>query len=571
MRYIGYILLFILSAEVACTKKATTSANLSPGKKEEKLIQFESYFNDGMKYYLLGHYNDAQALFEKALALEPESHATLHMLSKIAIQKNELNKAIQYAGKALKIDPKNKHYYLTLAEAYQKNVNINEAIKVYKKLIAEIPKSEEYYYNLADLYIYNNQFDDALKIYEKIQDLMGMSLELTRQKQQLYLRLNKTEKALSEGEAYIKAFPDDLDGKMSQAEVLFNNRYEQQAIQLLHEVLKTDSDNIKAHLMLADIYERRGENEKSIQELEIVFTNPLADLDMKLKIVDDKIRSRNAEKESHILLRLCEQIIKAHPNESKPHLYLADIHLLRGDKENAWKELIVAKKNEPNNYNLWIQLIELDSELKKTDSTLVHTDQALELFPNQAMIYVHKGLACIQKKRYQDAVDALEEAKKLSSSDPNLNNYINILLGDAYHYNKQYTKSDQAYEEALKYDKNNDHVLNNYSYFLALRKEKLEYAKSMSEKLIKKHPNEPTYLDTYAWVLYMLKDYENAKKYLEMAVKNSNNGTIVEHYGDVLYQLGDKENAIIQWKKAKLLGDTSELIDKKIADGKLYE
>jgi len=56
-----------------------------------------------------------------------------------------------------------------------------------------------------------------------------------------------------------------------------------------------------------------------------------------------------------------------------------------------------------------------------------------------------------------------------------------------------------------------------------------------------------------------------------MAVMGSNNGTIIEHYGDVLYKLGDKEQALEQWKKAKELGDTSEFIDKKIADKKLYE
>ena len=48
-------------------------------------------------------------------------------------------------------------------------------------------------------------------------------------------------------------------------------------------------------------------------------------------------------------------------------------------------------------------------------------------------------------------------------------------------------------------------------------------------------------------------------------------GTIIEHYGDVLFQLGDVDKAIIQWEKARDLGEASENIDKKIADRKLYE
>ena len=93
----------------------------------------------------------------------------------------------------------------------------------------------------------------------------------------------------------------------------------------------------------------------------------------------------------------------------------------------------------------------------------------------------------------------------------------------------------------------------------------------MSQHLVRMFPNEATYLDTYAWVLYMLKDYKEAKSYLEKALQFSDDGTITEHYGDVLFQLNEKDKAILQWKKAKEKGGTSDLIDKKITDKILYE
>ncbi len=73
--------------------------------------------------------------------------------------------------------------------------------------------------------------------------------------------------------------------------------------------------------------------------------------------------------------------------------------------------------------------------------------------------------------------------------------------------------------------------------------EKLELAKQLSGKLVEKYPDNTTYLDTYAWVLYMLKDYQQARKYLEKVAPNSNNGTILEHFGDVLYKLGETEKS----------------------------
>ncbi|MEZ4902353.1 MAG: tetratricopeptide repeat protein [Spirosomataceae bacterium] len=146
-------------------------------------------------------------------------------------------------------------------------------------------------------------------------------------------------------------------------------------------------------------------------------------------------------------------------------------------------------------------------------------------------------------------------------------------LGDAYHGLGQHDKSDESYEASLKIEPNSDHVLNNYSYFLSLRKEKLDRAKEMAASVVARNPDNATYLDTYAWVLYVMKDYKAARQYLEKAIAANKgvSGTIVEHYGDVLYQLGEREKAIEQWKRAKTMGENSEQIDKKIATGQLIE
>ncbi|MCU0354765.1 MAG: tetratricopeptide repeat protein [Cytophagales bacterium] len=145
------------------------------------------------------------------------------------------------------------------------------------------------------------------------------------------------------------------------------------------------------------------------------------------------------------------------------------------------------------------------------------------------------------------------------------------MLGDAYNGNGEYERSDAAYEAVLANDPDNAAVLNNYSYFLSLRKQKLEKARQMSKRLVELHPDNASYLDTHAWVLYMLKDYKEARKHLEVAAKSGDNGTILEHYGDVLYKLGEAEKAVEMWMRAKKAGETTDTIDKKIAQRKLLE
>jgi len=177
------------------------------------------------------------------------------------------------------------------------------------------------------------------------------------------------------------------------------------------------------------------------------------------------------------------------------------------------------------------------------------------------------------KKQYKEAISSLEEGLKLIGDNPQMIPVIHAQLGDAYNGLGEHGKSDAAYELALKGNPDNDHVLNNYSYFLSLRREKLDLALKMSERLVQQHQNNPTYLDTYAWVLYIRKEYKKAKEFLEKAMLDSTSvsGTIVEHYGDVLFKLGERDNAVAQWKRAKRMGETTELLDKKIATGALHE
>lgn len=114
-------------------------------------------------------------------------------------------------------------------------------------------------------------------------------------------------------------------------------------------------------------------------------------------------------------------------------------------------------------------------------------------------------------------------------------------------------------------------MLNNYAYFLSLRNDKLDKASEMAAKANQIEPNQASYQDTYAWILYAQKKYTDARLWIEKAITNggAKSGTILEHYGDILYQLNETDKAVEQWQKAKTLGDTSDKIDAKIKNKKL--
>jgi Tfp pilus assembly protein PilF len=147
------------------------------------------------------------------------------------------------------------------------------------------------------------------------------------------------------------------------------------------------------------------------------------------------------------------------------------------------------------------------------------------------------------------------------------------MLGEAYNGTREYEKSDKAFDEALAFNANNAIVLNNYSYYLALRKASLDKAEKMSALLIKNNPDNATFLDTYAWVLYTREKYKEARKIMERAVATGKaNATHIEHYGDILFKLNEVDLAVEQWEKAKgMLNASNENLNKKIANRKIYE
>jgi Tfp pilus assembly protein PilF len=171
-------------------------------------------------------------------------------------------------------------------------------------------------------------------------------------------------------------------------------------------------------------------------------------------------------------------------------------------------------------------------------------------------------------KRHDEAVETLITGRDLVVDNKPLELQFWTSLGDAYNDAKNYTKSDQAYDKALTIEPDDAGTLNNYAYYLSLRKEQLDKAERMSRRSNELVPGQVSYIDTYAWVLFQMGRYPEARTWMEKAIAaGARDGVILEHYGDILFELGEKEQAMKNWRAAKEAGDASELIDRKINEG----
>jgi tetratricopeptide (TPR) repeat protein len=578
--YLKLTLLICLMAGVVTAPSANAQRRSKDREKESVKsentgfrLEEESLAAEGMKFMMKDEPSRAIPIFEKLVQTNAQDGAGHYMLASALIKMERFDDAIVSSKKAYDLSKDNIFYAQQLAELYAKRRKYSEASQIYESLLAKSPQNIQYGVELAAVYVFNDQFDKAIDTYNVLEKSLGVTEEITHQKQQLYLRQNNLDKALNEAKKLIASEPGEVSYRVELAEMLIANDRIVEAVVPLEEALKINPDEAQAHVLLADIYRRNGDVQKCNQELKLVFANPNLDADPKIRVLTGYLTMLKTEAEISEAVILAKQLSETHPNESRTNVIYADL-LVRQDKKAEARDLYIkAARIDGSVFQVWGAILQLDGDLNQVDSMLVHSEKALEVFPNQGMFWYSNGTAHLMKKNFKEAISSLEESLKFLGDEPKMVPFINAQLGDAYNGIGNNEKSDASYELALKGNPDNDHVLNNYSYFLSLRKEKLDLALKMSERLVQQHQNNPTYLDTYAWVLFIRKDYKKAKEFLEKAMVDSSSvsGTIVEHYGDVLFKLGERDNAVAQWKKAKRMGETTELLDKKIATGALHE
>jgi tetratricopeptide (TPR) repeat protein len=541
-------------------------------KEEQTLRQAEEFFVEGNKDFILGRFDKAIDYLIRACKLKPENAAFNYKLADCYAQQNNNEKAVLYAQKAHTIDAKNRFYGILLAQLYERTKKYKEAIKVYEKIVDNHNGSDELLLNIANLQVFTNDFSGALKTYNKLEELYGLNEEIIRQKQLLFLKQNKLDEAILEWKKLIASNPEDPNLVVDLANLLFVNNRNAEAKKLLEETISKHPDSPYANLMLSEIYKKEGKNKEAKLELQKAFESPNLNIDAKIGVLISMIRQIQADTSINSdLISLGNTLVKVHPNEAKSYAMNGDILAIQEKKQLALSNYIKSITLDNSHFKIWQQIIFLGSELNQNDTIIKYAEKAIEVFPTQPIFYYYAGSAFHHKKNYVKAIEQYSTGKKITINNNELVVQFLSQLGDSFNELKNYTKSDSSYDEALTLDPENVHVLNNYSYYLSLRKEKLEKAKKMCETMLNKNPNEAAYLDTYGWVLYQLKDYENAKKYIEKALLKTNDATIIEHYGDILFQIGDKTNALIQWKKAKNGDGYSDLLDKKIEGKQLYE
>jgi tetratricopeptide (TPR) repeat protein len=536
-------------------------------------IEVRDMFLSALHEKTIENFAKAADLFNQVLQADPANDAAMYELAGLKqSQKNDAD-ARQLLERAVTVNPNNEWYWLALANSYEKTNDLAKLENVFNELIRISPDKPEYYFDKANAYFLQGRLDDALAVYKKIESITGITDDIVAQRQKIYLKQNKVDLAASELENMITANPGQVKYYLLLAEIYNSNHLNDKALEILQKAAKLAPNNGMVHLALADIYRDKKDNDACFNELKLAFAIPDLDIDQKLRILMGyypKFPEANAKASA---LELSRILVSTHPADAKAYAAYGDMQMQSGNMKDARTAFQKSVQLNEQTYSVQEQLVRMDLSDNDADAALKDGQNALSLFPNQAWMNYLVGVAYLQKKNYPKAISYIKNATSLELQDKDLLSQCFSTLGDCYHQQQDDAKSDEAYEKSLSYNADNAYTLNNYAYYLSVRGINLDKAAEMSKKSNDLQAGTASFEDTYAWILFKQKKYADARVWIEKALADDKSHSAVqqEHYGDIMFYLGNTDAAVVNWKKAKEMGEQSPTMDRKINERKYIE
>ncbi len=591
-RYI--LLIFIMMAITNASFAKKDKKSKDKGKKEsnetaapsstgltKKDLEEQALFIEGMQAYLLGNVQEAIVKFNEVIRRDPKNDAAMYEMSKIAYESGNMDKSIEYAQNAIKINPSNEYYYQYLAEAKGEKKDYEGASKVYEQLIKIRPREYDYYYDWAYMLSKADKYKEAIDVYNQLEQKTGVQEEIIFQKQPLFIKLGRIEDAAKDVEKLAKLYPSDMRYINLIGQIYESNQMYDQAIKTYNRILAIEPNNADAIIGLSEVYGKKGNTQKHDELIQQVFSNKNIDIDTKIMTIIPYIEkvARDSTMKDEVT-KMADILVAAHPDNVKAITARADVLYNTDEKKKAQAEYSKAVNMTDVPGTVWIQLYILDAELEDYDSLLVYTKKGIAKNPDDPFGYFYNAFANQQKKNYKEASASILKAfdvQRQSKDDiaqftPQLKLQMLITLGDVSYELKEYERTDSAYEAALEIDPNNATVLNNYAYYLSERDYKLEKAERMSKKSNLLVDNNASFIDTYAWIMYKMKNYKAALEWIEEAMDipdSVNRSEVLSHYGDILFKNGQENKAIEQWEKALQKGGDKAELEPKIKNRKI--
>ena len=533
--------------------------------------RYNYFFLEAIRQQEMGNFAAAFDLLRHALDINPNAPEVYYEIAGYYIDMQNGKAARYYFEKAAELAPDNPAYLEKLGQFYISQANYEQALAAYERLYANNKTREDVLQILYQLYGSQNNYKKMIEVIERMEMLLGSSEQLSLTKMQIFEQMGDKRKAQAELMRLVQKNPLDLNYRIMLGNWFFQNDKKKEAFKEYQAVLKEEPNNAAAQLSLLDYY-RDAKNAKVVEELtQKLLESKKTEKETKMALLRQVIidNQQSDAKDSLEVIKLFDRVL-SYPQEDADIVMMkaAYLTLKNAPVDSVNKVYEQAIAIEPDNSRARIALIQNIWKEEQYDKVISISRPAQEYNPEEMIFYYFEGFAQYMKKENDAALQTFKKgvAQIKPDSDPNIVSDFYAIMGDILHEKGLDKEAFEAYDSCLHWRPENLAALNNYAYYLSLSKNDLKKAEQMSYKTIKKEPANPTFLDTYAWILFLQERYEEANIYIDQAIKNDTtpSGVLFEHAGDIYFHVGKTAEALASWQQALKLGDKSATLKKKI-------
>lgn len=545
---------------------ALAQSSLTP----EQQRKYDYFFLEAMRLKEKKDYASAFGLLQHCLDIHPNAASALYEVSQYYMFLRQVPQGQEALEKAVANAPDNYWYSQGLASLYQQQNELDKAVTLLEQMVVRFPAKQDPLFNLLDLYGRQEKYDEVISTLNRLEKRMGKNEQLSMEKFRIYLQMKDDKKAFQEIESLVQEYPMDMRYQVILGDVYLQNGKKQEAYDVYQKVLAAEPDNPMAIFSMASYYKQTGQEELYQQQLDTLLLNKKVTSDTKVGVMRQMIvENEQADKDSTQIIALFDRIMKQEQDDPQIPMLYAQYLLSKNMEAESVPVLEQVVDLDPTNNAARMMLI--GAAVKKEDykQIIKVCEPGIEANPDALEFYYYLAVAYNQAEQPDSVISICKRALEHKTADgkKEIVSEFYSILGDMYHTQKQMKEAYAAYDSALVYNPSNIGALNNYAYYLSVERRDLDKAEEMSYKTVKAEPNNATYLDTYAWILFEKGNYAEARIYIDNAMKSEGgdkSDVIVEHCGDIYYMTGDVDGALTYWKKALEMGSESKTLKQKI-------
>ncbi len=525
----------------------TLFVNIAYSQKDSDLPSEIKYaLIEASRLKVLGNVEEALKVYKSCVNSYPECGAAWYEIGTLYLSAGLNNQAEENLKKSFDLDRHNYWYSYSYADVLAINEKYEESNKIMKRMLKDFPKEKIFIiYKIADNFYNQKNYSKSLKYFNKIEKDLGISEMISVRKLEIFKKIGQDRKIEKEFNYIFRINPGNIPLNIIYAEYLVENNKIDEAIKKYEYILDIDEDNIYAISNLSELYLEKGDKEKANQFLIKTFKSeeisPVKKIQMLSVLIKDEKLLKNESK--HI-----EEIISflglTESNNFEFLLVLYDFYVKTNKFEESFEVIKKMTELRKDDYVIWAHSLYNGIQVEKYEDVIKLGTEALSIFPNKDDLRVFIAIGYFNLNDFESAYKILKEAGN-NYTEVELKNQSKILLAEIAYKMGNIKESFQQFDNLLNEFPENKILKNNYSYYMALEKINLQKAKELSYETIVEEPENSTYLDTYAWILYQKEEYVEAEKFIRMAVSYSieRNKEILLHMVEILLKNGKNSEA----------------------------